>query len=84
MDQEPQPFVVDDVPAPNGSRPARRVRLAGAGINLVAYADDGTTLTPLTVAPIVVPLDALVGAIDLEAVVATLQRQVDAGADLEQ
>jgi hypothetical protein len=53
-----------------------RVRLVAATVHLTAVADDGETLHPLQLEPLVVPAAAWPP--DLDAVLAGVQRQLDA------
>jgi hypothetical protein len=57
---------------------SRRVRLVGATVHLTAVADDGETLHPLQLEPLGVPAAAWPP--DLDAVLADVQRQLDAAA----
>lgn len=56
----------------------KRVRIAGATVSLTVYLDDGETLEPVQVQPIVCSVADL-GTLDIEGIRQMLQSQVDGG-----
>lgn len=61
--------------------PTRRVRIGGAVVNLLAYSDDGDTLTPLTVQPVQLSATELEH-FELGPLIEQLQSQIDSAGKL--